>query len=137
MTDSKRVGVLDDRPDLRRTLRGIGLMISTSFRAAPWLAAGVFGCTALGAAMVPLASLFIKQTADAAVAGNTSLVVKALIALAVFEGASGMLSMYGIAILRMNMEERTRLYIERHILRLVGGLPGLEHHERPEYANEV
>jgi ATP-binding cassette subfamily B protein len=37
----------------------------------------------------------------------------------------------------MNMEERTRLYIERHILRLVGGLPGLEHHERPEYANEV
>src|SRR5205823_12347263 len=107
------------------------------FRAAPWLATGVFGCTALGAAMVPLGSLFLKQTADGAIAGNTTLVVKALVALAVFQGVSGMLSMYGIAILRMTMEERTRLYIERHILRLVGGLPGLEHHERPSYANEV
>src|SRR5687768_4361390 len=63
-------GVLADRPNFTRTLRGIGLMIATSFRAAPWLAAGTFGFTAVGAIVTPLGSLFLKQITNELVQGD-------------------------------------------------------------------
>jgi len=126
-----------DKPTPRRMLRAGALMVTTSFRAAPWLATGVVSFTAISALASPVEALMVKRIADGVVNGDTDAVVTAAAIAAVVAAAAYVMNMYGIAIFRMTMEEKTRLYIERHILRLVGGLPGLEHHERPEYADEV
>jgi ATP-binding cassette subfamily B protein len=126
-----------EKPSLRRMLRGAALMVTTSFKAAPLLATGVVTFTAVSALANPVEALMIKRIADGVVRADKGAVVTAAVVAAVVSGAAYVMNMYGIAIFRMTMEEKTRLYIERHVLRLVGGLPGLEHHERPEYADEI
>jgi ATP-binding cassette subfamily B protein len=38
---------------------------------------------------------------------------------------------------RFNLQERTSLRFERELLSLVAGLPGIEHHERPDYLDRI
>ena len=38
---------------------------------------------------------------------------------------------------RMRLRENTQLYLDSHIMGMTAGIPGLEHHERPEYLDQV
>src|SRR6185312_8936901 len=38
---------------------------------------------------------------------------------------------------RMRLRENTEVYLDAHIMALTAGIPGLEHHERPEYQDKV
>jgi ATP-binding cassette, subfamily B, bacterial len=38
---------------------------------------------------------------------------------------------------RMRLRENTQLYLDSHIMGLTAGIPGMEHHERPEYLDQV
>src|SRR5205823_1386149 len=38
---------------------------------------------------------------------------------------------------RMRLRENTQVYLDSHIMELTAGIPGLEHHERPEYLDNI
>jgi ATP-binding cassette subfamily B protein len=38
---------------------------------------------------------------------------------------------------RMRLRENTQVYLDSHIMNLTAGIPGLEHHERPDYLDRV
>ena len=38
---------------------------------------------------------------------------------------------------RIRLRENTQMYLDAHIMDLTAGIPGLEHHERPEYLDNV
>ena len=39
--------------------------------------------------------------------------------------------------IRMRLRENTQLYLDSYVMGMTAGIPGLEHHERPEYLDEV
>lgn len=122
---------------MRRTLRGCRFMLQTSFQAAPLLTIGTFGLTALGALLVPAGFWVTKLLVDALFERDTSAVARAIILLAVIRIAGQLALNFGMTTFRMNMEDRTRLHIDSLILRLGTGIPGIEHFERKDFADEM
>src|SRR5206468_8559281 len=47
------------------------------------------------------------------------------------------LLMVVLARVRFGLQERVGLLLDRRLLALVAGMPGLEHHERPEYRDKL
>ena len=39
--------------------------------------------------------------------------------------------------MRIRLRENTAMYLDAHLMDLTAGIPGLEHHERPEYQDRV
>lgn len=122
---------------MRNHIRALGVMISTPFRAAPGFATATAVLSTIGVAFTPVFAYGMKLLADGVVNRDTGTAWTAVLIMTVGEGMAVLAASIGIATFRMGMEERTRLYIERRIVDLVTGLPGLEHHERPEYLNEL
>ncbi len=112
-------------------------MVATSFRAAPGLAAGTFGLTALGALLVPVGPWVMKDLVDGFVSRDTDAIARAIGLLAAVRVVSSVALNFGMTTFRMNMEDRTRLHIDTTMLRLGAGIPGLEHFERRDFADEM
>lgn len=122
---------------MRKRLRGMWFMVATSFRAAPVLATGTFGLTAVGALLVPAGFWATKLLIDALFRRDSSDVARAILLLGATRLVTQVALNYGMTTFRMNMEDRTRLHIDTLILRLGAGIPGLEHFERRDFADEM
>lgn len=122
---------------MRKTLRGCRFMLQTSFQAAPLLTIGTFGLTALGALLVPAGFWATKLLVDALFERDGPAVGRAILLLAVVRVAAQLALNFGMTTFRMNMEDRTRLHIDSLILRLGAGIPGIEHFERKDFADEM
>jgi ATP-binding cassette subfamily B protein len=116
--------------------RAIRRVIRTAFAADPARATFVFiGSPILDLSPVLgavwLAMLFRgMQNGDAGSAGLAAgLVAGSLVA--------AHLSTVVMAKIRFTLQERTSLHFERELLAMVAGLPGIEHHERPEYLDKL
>ncbi|MCA1846841.1 MAG: ABC transporter ATP-binding protein/permease, partial [Actinobacteria bacterium] len=116
--------------------RAIGRVVRTAFAADPRRALVVFiGSPILDQTQV-LQALFLKmlfdglQHQDAGAAGFAA----ALVAGALVVHHSSVVVM---AKTRFTLQERTSLYFERELLAMVAALPGVEHHERPEYLDKL
>ena len=78
----------------------------------------------------------VAVVADGVVTGRNARVVAGITAIAALTGAQHVLEWASLA-LRMRLRENTILYLDQRQMELVGGLPGLEHHERPDYADRL
>ena len=119
-----------------KTLRSIWLVVTLAVRADPWRAVLVALMELANGLCVATLTLWLKLLADAAVDRDVSL---ALVAAACGAGAvtiglfAGWLGANGQTVLR----ERTGLALEERLARLSLGVPGLEHHERPDYQDTL
>ena len=117
-------------------LHGIRLMLTISWRAdrVRSVAAAV---TATGQYVVlPLRALGLAIMTNGIVAESVS---QALAGVAVVVGASAANRLFAWASLnvRMRLREHTQLYLDTHLMGLTAGIPGVEHHELPEYLDSM
>ena len=119
-----------------KTLRSIWLVVTLAVRADPWRAVMVALLELANGLCVATWSLWLKLLADAAVDRDPT---SALVAAAAGAGAvtiaifAGWLGANGQTALR----ERTGLALEERLARLSLGVPGLEHHESPDYRDTL
>ena len=116
--------------------RATGRVIRTAFAADPVRALFVFiGSPLLGLSPV-LGALWLGmlfrglENGDAGEAGVAAMLVAGSLVLS-------HLSTVVMAKIRFTLQERTSLYFERELLAMVAALPGIEHHERPEYLDKL
>ncbi len=119
-----------------KTLRSLSFIIAASFRADPWRAAAVCALTPTSALATVGGGLCLKLVADAADGGRFGVALGAAGALAAITGLSSVARL-ALAKVRFRLQERTGLLLERRLVELSASLPGLEHHERPEYLDRL
>ncbi|HVM07242.1 MAG TPA: ABC transporter ATP-binding protein [Acidimicrobiales bacterium] len=93
--------------------------------------------TAVGQmASLPLRAIGLKYLTDGFVRGDSQLALRG-IAIIVGLTAVHRVMLHASLNVRMRLRENTQLYLDTHVMDLTAGIPGLEHHERPEYLDEV
>jgi ABC-type multidrug transport system fused ATPase/permease subunit len=116
--------------------RAIGRVVRTAFAADPVRAAFVFiGSPILDLSPVLgavwLAMLFRgMEHGDAGSAGLAAILVAGSL-------VAAHLMTVVMAKIRFTLQERTSLHFERELMAMVAALPGIEHHERPEYLDKL
>jgi ATP-binding cassette subfamily B protein len=122
--------------DRARVVKGSITLLTTAFRVAPIRASIVFLLNIVEACSSALFPLVIKFLVDAATTGD---VRKAVIAATVLGATWTLLLTAAITgfMLLQGLQERTAMRIDREIIDLTAGLHGVEHHERPEYIDQL
>src|SRR5262245_33372433 len=121
---------------MRDLLRGVRLMLTISWRAdrVRSVAAAV---TATGQYVVlPIRAVGLATMTNGMIDESTSRVIAGV---AVVVGASALNRLLAWASLnvRMRLREHTQLYLDTHLMALTAGIPGIEHHELPEYLDSM
>ncbi len=121
---------------MREWLRTITMMVAISVRAdATRSAAAVL--TAVGQmASLPFQAIGLKILTDGVVARDSGHAFRGVAVVLLF-ALLNRLSAHASLNIRMRLRENTQLYLDTHIMGLTAGLPGMEHHERPEYLDQV
>ncbi len=121
---------------MHEAVRGVRLMLSISWRADPVRSVAA-AFTASGQFVVlPIRALGLKIITDGIVGQDRS---RAIVGVAVIVAASAANRLLAWASLnvRMRLREHTQLYLDTHLMGLTAGIPGVEHHELPEYLDAV
>ncbi len=117
-------------------LRALGRVVRTAFAADPWRAAAVYiGLPIFGLEAV-LSALWLKMLIDGIAKGDAGAAGIA-IALVASSIVVQHLLLVVLAKVRFTLQEKTSLYFERELLAMVAALPGIDHHERPEYLDKL
>ncbi|MDQ3703528.1 MAG: ABC transporter ATP-binding protein/permease [Chloroflexota bacterium] len=120
---------------MRERWRGLAVLLGFSFRAAPRQTVLLF-LTQLGSQVGALAGAYgIKLLTDAIVRGDASGAVRSGVFIALTEGAGYMCRRFFY--LSREVEDRTGLLVDQRLMALTTGIAGIEHHERPQYSNQV
>jgi ATP-binding cassette subfamily B protein len=121
---------------VRDALANVATMVRLSWAADRWRSVGAL----LVVMFLPLSgsmrAIGVAVVADGVVTGRNARVVAGVTAIAALTGVQHVLEWASLA-LRMRLRENTILYLDQRQMVLVGGLPGLEHHERPDYADRL
>jgi ATP-binding cassette, subfamily B, bacterial len=122
---------------VRESLRTLGLVVRTSLRVDPWRSIGSFLSEGLGGLAYPLIGLWVKLIVDGAVRGELGLALTGALGLAVLNGG-GLMLLQGLGTrMRLTLMERVGFEFQRQLSQITATLPGLEHHERPEYLDKL
>jgi ATP-binding cassette, subfamily B, bacterial len=120
--------------DLRRS---VALLRSTVRRGNPRLAVAAIALDLfVSVAGKPLTALWLKLLVDGATAGHRTTVVLAALALAASLAVNSAGSV-GLGAIQAELHETHTRVVVGDIMRLTATTPGIEHHERPEYADRV
>ncbi len=121
---------------MREALANAATMVRLSWAADRWRSVGAL----LTVTFLPLTgsmrAVGVAVVADGVVRSRSSRVATGVIVIAALTGAQHVLEWASIA-LRMRLREHTVLYLDQRVMELVGGLPGMEHHERPDYSDRL
>jgi len=112
--------------------RPLGLAMALPFRADPRRSVAVFMLTAASSLIGALSAYWLKQVIDQAGAGNQQAAMRFAAAIGLTVGA-GMLCRSSATRMLFALKENTGLHLDRSIMGLVGQIPTVEHHERPDY----
>ncbi|HEV7888696.1 MAG TPA: ABC transporter ATP-binding protein [Acidimicrobiales bacterium] len=121
---------------MRERLRALWFMTALAFRADPWRAAGALAMSAVSAASQPLLAYTLSRVIAAVISGDGHRAVVLAVAL----GGLGAVTLGAGLVrldLRFRMEETTSMLIDAELIALTAGIPGLEHHERPEHLDRL
>ncbi len=120
----------------RASLRGILTTLGFGLRADPTLFVFLFSVDTISALLGLVATYATKLLVDAATTGDTSNV---LLAAAAIHGALAIQGLCGHQYVNttVKLEEKTQLLLDQRLMAVVGGVPGIEHLERPEYVDEL
>jgi ATP-binding cassette, subfamily B, bacterial len=116
--------------------RAIGRVIRTAFAADPGRAILVFIGSPLLSLTPVLSAVWLKMLFDGLVKNDAGAAGMAAVLVASSLVAHH-LSTVVMAKIRFTLQERTSLHFERELVAMVAALPGIEHHERPEYLDKL
>ena len=122
--------------DFRLRARALAAVAGAAFRADAWSATAVFLMAILSQAAIPVMSLATGWLTDGIVAGSDAAAYRAvgvLVALVLGTQLTGMLSFP----MRMILRERTQHVLDIRLIEMGAGMAGLEHFERPDYADKL
>lgn len=121
---------------MRGRLRNYRVLMSFSFGAAPREAALFLLCGAIMALLSPVAAFASKVAVDAAVAQDLQ---RGLIAAGILAAiaALGLVNTLFYVDFLFTVVEKAGAVVDRTLMRLMAGIPGLEHQERPDYLNRL
>ena len=121
---------------MRSALRTVALMVRISMRAdAPRSVAAVI--TAVGQmASLPFRAIGMKIMIDGIVDGDRGHAIRGVIVLLALTATNRVMTHASLNV-RMRLRENTQLYLDAHVMHLTAGIHGMEHHERPEYLDQV
>ena len=121
---------------MRSALRTVALMVQISVRADA--VRSLFAVvTAVGQmASLPLRAIGLRTMTNGFVSGDRPEAVRGVL-IVIALTATNRLMMHASLNVRMRLRENTQLYLDSHIMGMTAGIPGLEHHERPEYLDQV
>lgn len=117
-------------------LRGLRLIIISSFKASPRLAIVGFVLEPLGAMLGAMSAVFVRGVVDGITNGDTSQVTRQAAMLGAIMASGMVLRSIGWRY-RTELLERTGAWFDARILELTGQIPGLEHHERADYHDKL
>ena len=121
---------------MRQHLRAIRVLTAFGFRAAPWQAALLLVCALVMESSGLVIAVGMKLLADAAVALSLRDGLVAVLVIVLPLGLGVLAAWYFIDLL-FTVAERTSALIDKHVMVLTAGIAGLEHHERPDYLDEL
>src|SRR2546430_6091354 len=121
---------------LRSFLRTVWLMLAISMRADRARSIAALVSSSLQLIVLPLRAVGLKLIADG-VAGHSG--TRALVGAGLVVGLTALNRLMAMASLtvRMRLRENTQLYLDTHLMGLTAGIPGIAHHELPEYLDRV
>lgn len=117
-------------------VRALGRVVAWTLRAEPWRSAAAVSSITLARVAMLGAAYGLKLLVDAAATQDVALAVWAA-ALAAGSAAASRLLAFPVVTVGVTLRERAGMMLERRLMGLVAGMPGLEHHERPEYLDEL
>lgn len=121
---------------MRKTFRTYSELIGIGFRAAPWHATAQLVTGMVFAVGVPVAALGTKMILDAVVKGDLTAGMWAA-GLMAFIVAAALASVFYYVHCLFTVQERAGALANERLMRLIGGVDGLAHHEHPEYLDQV
>ena len=124
------------KPGLRELRASTATMVRLSWAADRWRSVGALVTVTLLPLTGSMRAVGVAVVVDGVVTGRDSRIVAGIVAIALLTGAQHVLEWAAMA-LRMRLREHTVLYLDQRVMELVGGLPSLEHHERPDYADRL
>jgi ATP-binding cassette, subfamily B, bacterial len=121
---------------MTRAWRRLKLMLAISVRADPLRSLGAV-LTATGQFVGwPIRALGLKLVANGIVAHHSSEVLTGALLMVVLTLLTRVAAWWSLNI-RMRLRENTQLYLDTHLMGLVAGVPGVAHHELPEYSDRM
>ena len=121
---------------MRELLRGVRLMLTVSWRA-DRIRSVAAALTATGQYVVlPLRAVGLKILADGVVDHDRGRAVLGAAVMVGFSAANRLMAWASLNV-RMRLREHTQLYLDTHLMGLTAGIPGIAHHELPEYLDSV
>ncbi|HET7229716.1 MAG TPA: ABC transporter ATP-binding protein [Longimicrobium sp.] len=120
---------------MREQLRTVRMLVATAWRTDPLRSAGLL-LEPIGYLRFPLFAWFLKLLIEGAMRHDARLLgisVAGIVGTRVF----GFMGSWVGASIRIRLTEAVGFALDREITRLVSGLPGLEHHERPDYQDRL
>ena len=111
-------------------------MVRLSWHADRWRSLGALATTVVLPLTGSMRAVGVAVIADGIVTGRSSRAMAGVGFVAALVGA-GHLIEWANAAVRMRLREHTILYLDQRVMEMVGGLPGLEHHERPDYQDQM
>ncbi|HEX2037649.1 MAG TPA: ABC transporter ATP-binding protein [Chloroflexota bacterium] len=124
------------RSGLEESLRAFRVLMSFAFTAAPREATLFLLCGAVMALRGPIGALGAKLFVDAALARDLSALLGATALLSAAAGVGLLNTLYYLDFL-FAVAEKAGLEANRRLMGLMAGVPGLAHHELPEYLKEL
>jgi ATP-binding cassette, subfamily B, bacterial len=124
------------RDALREAWRGFRVLMSFSFTAAPREATLFLLCACVMALGGPAGALGAKLLVDSVQQTDLPAALRAGVLLSLVAGVMLVNTLYYLDFL-FAVAEKAGLEANRRLMRLIGGVPGLAHHELPEYLKEL
>lgn len=121
---------------MRRRAGAAWLMVKLAFRADPKAAAAMLALRTVGAVSSTLTAYWLKLLIDGITQQRWAGALAAAVLLGVGYGIIVVTAYSGFRV-RIGLEERMGLVLDEHLLQLDTELPGIEHHERPDYKKEL
>ena len=121
---------------MRENLRAAKLVLSYLFRADPLRAVAGMVLSMVILVSLLLGAVALKLLTDAAVSGDEGEVVVAAL-LVVTNTAIMVTGNFGALSVAIKLREKATLYFDTRMAQLAAGIHHLEHHERPDYLNEL
>lgn len=120
-------------PEAAKALR---LLTATIFRADPLRATAAIVLEVSGGLGYILLPIGLKMLADGVVQSDAPLLLSAAAAMAALQAIHWLGQGFGTR-LRLTLLERVGFAFDREVTELTANLPGIEHHERPEYQDRL
>jgi ATP-binding cassette subfamily B protein len=124
------------KSDLPSTAAALWRAMQIAYRAEPALLVVSFALVAASWVPASLFALWMKLFADGAIQHRADLVAWGAGGLGTSLVAAWLLTTVGTR-LEMRFRERATVVLEAHVARLHAAVPGIEHHERPEYLDRL